>query len=148
MKKNTLLTILVTVVILLNVALLLNMWLGRPGGHKPVHLRIVEDIGFDKEQLAKFDKLRDSVSIDLNDVEKRLDDAIFSYFSLLKTKDWNPATKDSLQSLIGELKKEKASILFTHFKEVKAICRPDQLQEFNLVLDQMMGLINPPPPHH
>lgn len=148
MKKNTLLTLLVAVVLLLNISLVLHIWMSQPEEKQPLHQRIVQEIGFDKEQARKFDVLRDSTVGNLKSVERRLDNAIFAYFSLLKQKEWNHSAKDSLQLIIGDLKKEKANILFTHFKDLRDLCRPDQLPEFNLVLDDMMELINPPPPTH
>ncbi len=69
------------------------------------------------------------------------------YYSLLKSED--NKNGDSLINEIGKLSMETEKINYKHFQDIKRICRPDQMKNFDNLIDDFENLFNRPdkPPH-
>lgn len=150
MNKLTLMTVGIVVLLAMNAAMLVLLF-------RPQHMRdergpgpaafIVEQLQLDAGQQRSFETLRRehrSALREAQDEDRRLHDA---YFSLLKTGAPNKPAADSLSALIGRQRSIMEAATFEHFSKLRALCRPDQQQRFDAIIDEVLRRMGPPPPH-
>ncbi len=145
MSKTRLLTILVIGLMLLNLGIIGFMVL-----NKPPHLGerrgrpgklIVERLNFDKKQTAQFNTLLRTHRSKTKAVLNEMRDSKNQLFALLKSED--QSKKDSLINIIGSLQKELEVLHFQHFTDIKAICKPEQINDYNQFVSEMGNFIPP-----
>jgi hypothetical protein len=51
---------------------------------------------------------------------------------------------------IAFIQKEIEAVTFHHFQQVRTLCRPEQLPQFDAIILEAIGMMGPPPPpkHH
>lgn len=123
---------------------------GRPPMKKAGPRKIIADqLHFDKEQVIAYEKLiethqasihalDDSILIAKNNLYQTLQDEMFT-------------GKDSLVNRLGALQKQVELVHYEHFTAIKALCKPDQLDRFNKLSNDLArffssGKKNAPPP--
>jgi hypothetical protein len=104
----------------------------------PVSDFIHKQLGFNADQTAKFQLLRDqhqeAVKPILDDMKKLKD----SLYGLLGKPDVNDSTAENLVNQIGEKQKEWELMIFHHFQKVRAICDSSQLPRFDTLVHRML----------
>lgn len=151
MTKQGLLSIAVAVLLVMNVV---TVWLllrhphrppGPPPGGGP-KMMVIERLGFDQEQAAKYEDLivEHRRAIDEND--RRMREARTALFNDLRAP--NTAVRDSLANVIGGLQAEVERIHHDHFAQVRGLCHPDQVPKFDALIGELAGFFgqHPPPP--
>jgi hypothetical protein len=149
--RNRNLLIIITVLLLTNVAVLVY-FLGQKKKEKPpvwngVAEMLQNEVGFNEEQTAKYKEMkgkqREKVRPMYDDMRKAKD----SLFRLLSF----PETSDSvLNKMADEIaQKQKAIDLetFNHFKRVRVLCTPDQLPKYDTMVLQMFRKMGKPVRH-
>ena len=159
MSKIKLLTIAVIGLFLLNIGMIIFMLLGnplRPGlGRPPLRKEapreaIIQMLDFDKEQAEKYKQLIDQHQSSIRGFDDKIADTKNELYQTLASE--NIAVKDSLLIVLADLQKQVESVHYNHFKDIKKICRPDQLSDFNKLTKELSRLFsrtagnNPPPP--
>jgi succinate dehydrogenase/fumarate reductase flavoprotein subunit len=147
MKKETLLTIAVVLLLVLNGSLLAYLFGGRFMQRPPVrhtHEMIIEKLHYDEQQQRQFEILRQEQHEALKRVEMQFDRVAHEYFLLLTNDSFNSARKDLLEKAMSDLQRQKANGLFDHFQKLKDLCRDDQKKMFDQLLPELMHLIHPP----
>lgn len=143
MKRENILTWLVAFLIVMNGAILFYFMRKGPLPEPPPDRIIVEVLQFDDRQRDEFRKLKDDhhgKMMKLNDhFRKTLED----YFLTLQN---NSSAKDSLETLISGLEKERLNITYSHFQDIKKLCRDDQLEKFNTFLPDLIRFVAAPLP--
>ncbi len=103
---------------------------------------IIKRLGFDDEQVAKYDELINWHRHEIDDADRKviyLKNAL--YLGLTKSGD---ATKtDSLIDEITGVKKHIEEVHYKHFLDIRALCKPDQRAEFDELTRDMSSLFAP-----
>jgi len=159
MSKIKLLTIAVIGLFLLNIGMITFMLFGnpiRPGLGRPPLQReapreaIIQMLHFDKEQSDQYKELIDQHQALIRDLDDKIAETKNELYQTLSTE--NITIKDSLQIVLADLQKQVESVHYAHFMDIKKICRPDQLNDFNKLTKELSRLFsrnarnNPPPP--
>ena len=154
MDKIKILTIAVIALLLLNFGvlgfLLLN---GSKHDHGPRHHEpkkiIIDKLHFDAAQQVAYQKLIDwhrgtidSLDRQIRQTKNRL------YLQLLKTTA-DVKTKDSLISVLANDQKQIEQTHFKHFQDIKNLCKPEQLDRFYDLTEELSRIFGKQPkPRH
>ena len=144
-KKIKILSILVAVLVLLNVALLAYMWFAphpmmhgvRPPHHGPAGL-VEQDLKFDDVQKERFEMMKHGhheSMMRLDDTERELHKLL--YQKLIESLP--VASVDTIIVQISALQRLRDSITYSHLIEVRQLCKPDQQKIFDEMLKRPMS---------
>ena len=148
------LLVLVAILLLTNIATLSIYWIKKPdhdGGpgrdpgnrEKKMGQFMIDQMKFDATQEASYWKLRDSMIA----IQKPVMDSIRSskkrFFDLLNQPDATDSMLIAHTNQIADLQKRLDLVTFRHFQNVRAICRPDQLQKFDTVIKEIVNRMTP-----
>lgn len=154
------LLVLVAILLITNIATLSIYWLKKPSHDGPpqpgrrekrMGQFMVDQLKFDQQQEAAYWKLRDSMITTQRPVMDSMRSAKKSFFDLLNQSGLNDSTLYSRSNEIADLQKRLDLATFRHFQKVRAICRPDQLQKFDTVIQEIVSRMTPfrrPPGNH
>lgn len=142
--QNRFLVLLVAVLLIANLGFMLYFFAFRHkdehrGPSRPVTDFVQKELGFNADQTAKFQQLRDQhkeAIKPLMDDMKRLKDSLYN---LLSHPPANDSALTSLTNKIGEKQKEWELTIFHHFQKVRAICDSSQLPKFDSLVHQMIN---------
>lgn len=165
MNRNKLLTIAVLGLLVLNLGILGVLFLRKP--QPPMHGEmgpppppgegpkgiIIERLHLDAEQQKAFEVLITDHRAKTQAFQKATREQHDALFELLKTEPVNTVAADSIMQLISGGQKEIDHINFEHFMKIKALCKGDQVEAFNELVEDLGRLFSPkgsappPPPH-
>ncbi|WP_396179835.1 hypothetical protein [Flavobacterium sp.] len=105
---------------------------------------VIEKLHFDKSQIAEYDKV-----ILLHQQKIRsLDDSIRisknKLYQLLNENSNVDSGKDNLILTLANYQKQIELTHFNHFMEIKAICRKDQLADFENLTEELSKIFSHP----
>jgi periplasmic protein CpxP/Spy len=96
---------------------------------------IIERLHFDKDQVTAYE----SIIVEHQKAVKMLKDSISTtknnLYQSLKTDNYT--SKDSLIVLLGVLQKRIESVHYEHFLQIKKICTPQQIADFNMLTNEL-----------
>lgn len=151
MNKTRFLTIAVLFLLALNATTLYYLFQkkgekrsSRNGG-RPYSEFISKQLKLDTVQVAQLKQLRDKHKLDLDELRKQDKQLQAAKFNLLKEGVTDSLKIDSVLNLIAANKKQFEMAFHKHFMEIRALCRPDQLELFNKTIDEMMKRRMPQP---
>jgi protein CpxP len=164
MKKETLLTIAVLILIVLNVALLVvfNVNQGRPPFAPPLPMRnfppentpgpgkvIVERLKLDESQRNEFLKLKQQHLEKVQAIQEKSRSLHEELFDLLKEPQIDIAKEQVIIDSLGDNRKELEQAIFDHFAAIKSLCKTDEQKKlFNNFIGELGETIGPPPQNH
>ena len=148
------LLVLVAILLLTNIATLSIYWFkkpapdsgpGREGGNREKRMGqfMVDQLKFDTTQATTYWKLRDSMISIQKPVMDSIRNAKKRFFDLLNQSETTDSALIAHSNEIAELQKRLDLVTFRHFKKVRAICRPDQLQKFDTVIKEIVNRMTP-----
>ena len=134
---------LVAVLLVANLALMLYFFVFRnthKGGEqpRPVSDFIQRQLGFNPEQAAKFQQLRDQHKEDVKPVIDDMKKLKDSLYRLLQKPELNDTMAVNLIDKIGERQKDWELMIFHHFQKLRAICDSSQLPRFDTLVHRMV----------
>ena len=147
MNKTKLLSFAVIALLLLNFGILVFLFLSKdkdgPRGRKMPREIVIEKLHFNDNQIIEYDKkikihretittLDDSIKVVKNELYQLLN---FETVDLVK--------KDSLYSKLANYQKQVETTHFNHFLEIKAICKKEQLADYNDLTKELSSLFAP-----
>lgn len=164
MNRTKLLTIAVIGLLLINLGTLGVLLVQKPGrpphgplsppphkhGEGPRQL-IIDRLHFDAEQQKQYDVLINEHRIKTDELHEASRDIHNELYSLLKADTIDRTKADSLILQIADNQKAVDNLNFSHFQEIKKICKPGQFGDFNELAGELAGLFGPkgpPPPKH
>jgi len=140
--QNKLLVLLVAVLLIANLGLMFYFFVFRnehrsdPPSSRPVSDFVQKQLGFNADQVAKFQQLRDehkqAVKPIIDDI-RNLKDSLYNL--LQKPQDDSMAV--NLIDKIGERQKDWELMIFHHFQKMRAICDSSQLPKFDTLVHRM-----------
>lgn len=157
LSKNKLLTWLVVLLLVANVATITMVWLDknrqnvRPKGAPAEFL--IKSLNLDSKQQAQLDVLRKAHRSAVQPLRNLVKESKDAFFDLLKESNISDSVKQLAAKKISVLTEEIDLVTFNHFLKVRAICRPDQQLKFDAIIDEVInmmvqqqgGQIGPPP---
>lgn len=158
MNKNRLLIFLIAGLLISNILLVVFMMKGRGPGHHgppPPHHGgprdlIIERLHFDDTQIQQFEKLIQEHRKNLREQDEALLTIKNTLYSNLKSEE-NKTVTDSLINSMVAIQNKIEHIHYSHFGDIKKLCKPEQLEDFNELASELSRLFGPPkgpPPHH
>lgn len=97
-----------------------------------------KEVGFSKQQLDAYQSLRkqqlDSVHLLFDNVRK----AKMDFYNLMYTSQVSDSVVNNAADLIAQKQKALDLHMFNHFKMVRNICTPDQLQKFDTTIKKVI----------
>ena len=151
MNKTKFLTVLVVLLLALNAITLYFVWGKRGddkhrngGGGRPYSEYISKKLNFDTAQTEALKKLRDAHKGELEALrneDKQIQDA---KFKLLKDGTTDSLLLDSLTNLSAANKKKFELAFHKHFMQIRALCRPEQVELFKKTIEEMQKRRMPP----
>lgn len=151
MKQENLLKYGIWGLILLNIGLLSYIFLDRRKPHRrdfsPPWMIFSERIGFDSQQQAKFDSLRTIHMATLDSLRQASVPMRLQLFGLMDSAALDTTRFVLLLDSITQNRREQEQRTFEHFREVRTICRPDQLDKFKEAMRDVSKFMSKPPHH-
>ncbi|MBD80996.1 MAG: hypothetical protein CL840_18910 [Crocinitomicaceae bacterium] len=149
MSKTRLLSILVGVLVVLNIIMMTWVMLGgkhhykHPPRHKegPKQM-VIESLNFSTEQVKQYESAIKKHRAAVSDVDQKIRSKKNELYSLLK--EPSAPEKDSIVEELTRLMIEMENIHYAHFEEIKSICEPNQLDEFNDLTEKLTRIFLPP----
>jgi periplasmic protein CpxP/Spy len=144
MKKENILWYCIALLTILNLACLAFI-ISRDIKHPPHRFDsvLIETLNLDKSQIKEFNRLKHEHHMQMDQIDGQMQSTYNRYFSLLNRNDGRQK-KDSLEQELAALYRHKAEITYRHFDEIKAICSPQQQQNFGKLVPLLMQVITPP----
>jgi periplasmic protein CpxP/Spy len=145
----------IVILVILNLGTLATLWIGHfqgperrisHGRRAPDHVSdfLTRELNFDADQKKEFKILQsrqiaqmDTFQKEVNTCKRRMMD------ELLKTSP-DPARVKELAGEVGEKEALKARRVFKHLQEIKAICRPEQKGQFDILVSDLLAVMKPP----
>ena len=103
-----------------------------------MYTTLQKDVGFSKAQLDQYQVLRnqqrDTIKPLFNDLRKAKE----TFYGLIYSSDVSDSLLNSDVDLIAQKQKELDLKMFNHFKNVRNLCTPDQLQKFDSTIKKVV----------
>ena len=109
---------------------------------------VIRQLNFDDQQIKKYDEFIEKHQSEIRPLHDSLMSMKKTLYGLLKT---NPTgNPDSIVQQMISFQKQIEIAHYHHFSDVKALCRPEQLNEFEKLTDEMSNFFAPhqPKKHH
>ena len=144
MNKTKVLIYSVIVLIVLNISVLTLLVISKNEArfdHRPDHKSpkevVIEELHFDKNQCNQYSKLIDVERKEVRELEEKSKIAHEQLYSLLGKSKTNEKAKDSLLLIISNSQHEIELNHFNHFIDIKKICHPNQIEDFNHLANEL-----------
>lgn len=122
---------------------------GPPEGEGPARL-IMQRLHFDEQQKQQYQVLIDEHQKQTRLLNEKTARLYRNYYGLLAETPPDSVQANALSQQIADNQRAIAELNFAHFKELKALCRPDQQAYFTQLVDELARLFgrrqHPPPP--
>jgi protein CpxP len=151
MEKTRLLTIAVFALLLLNLGTLGFLILAKPPGrmpHGPMRepkYQIIEKLQLDKAQQEKYENLIVWHKTTISGIEDNIRMTKNRLYLQLLKDNVDTKTKDSLIDVLASYQKQIEQTHFTHFQDIKKICKPDQLNNYYDLTEELSRIFSKPP---
>ncbi len=157
MKTNTFLKIAVLILFLINLILIGLMVVGRQkkplrGNQNDLKEIIAEKLDLDERQRNTYFELAQTHNKAMSEINRKTKPLIRDYFNSLKMEEPNRAIEDSLLTVLDQLNRDKLTLTYSHFGDLKKICNPEQVLVFEGIMDEIIQVLlgnqkkSPPPP--
>lgn len=137
----------IAALLLLNAGTLTFLWVNRPPNPReagPFQF-LVRATGMDEAQQEEYDKLRKEHRATLETYRHQNKQVRETLFRLMATKEVNAPEVQILADSLGALRAKEELFTYEHFRQVRAICRPDQLPRFDAAIGEAVQSMGPPP---
>ncbi|MBL7692927.1 MAG: periplasmic heavy metal sensor [Flavipsychrobacter sp.] len=103
---------------------------------------IIKRLGFDGDQVARYDELIKWHRHEIDDADRKVIELKNTlYLGLTRSGDTTQA--NSIMSEIAGLRKHIEEVHYKHFLDIRGLCKPDQLPEFDELTRDMASLFAP-----
>ncbi|HPH24508.1 MAG TPA: hypothetical protein PLW32_11530 [Chitinophagaceae bacterium] len=150
MSKIKLLSIAVLLLLLANIGLVTFLVLNKPPHMPPPRMGmneqepkriIIEKLHFNENQIAQYEILINVHQATIKELNNSFNQVKNSLYQTLLNE--TTITKDSLINQLGLLQTKIERTHYNHFKEIKSICLPNQLANFNELSKELSTFFSP-----
>lgn len=148
MKKETLLTVTVIALLLLNFGTLGYLLFMQPRPHAEregmkLDQEIIKTLQLDDNQQKTFNGLKTAHHEQILSSDREYHEALVRFFSLVKNDTIEQAQYDSLMTAMLDIQKSRAALTFKHFEDLKNLCSPEQRKNFDQLLPVLTQVVLP-----
>ncbi len=150
MNKIKLLTGSTIVLLVVNLALVGFIVFGkppRPGDPDARKREIIEKLGFDDAQVHEYERIIEDHRSAMRDNNQRMRALKNELYTTLNN-GAPDRVKDSLILAISFVHISIEQTNYNHFKNIKKICKPEQMKKFEELTDELATFFAPPRPQH
>lgn len=157
-KREKIVLIGIVVLVCINSATLLMMWMNKPPfpPPHPPHERpdkiIIERLQLDEKQQKEFEKIKHEHQAQMHEIHQQTNELHQKYFKLLENENVNDSVADVYEKQLASLSEQREEYTFQHFLKLKKICRPDQMTLYTDFIGELSKILSgpkgPPPPIH
>lgn len=151
MNKLFLLRFLVVLLLLVNLGLAGFIYMHRPAHPGPDRLKflVIEKLKLDDGQVKQYDGLiqkHRAATKTGNEEISRLKQELYTHLNDEVNDQAQAAAQDSLFAAILAAQSRIEHIHYHHFLEIRKLCRPDQLADFDALSHELSTFFRPGPP--
>jgi hypothetical protein len=141
--QNRFLVLLVAVLLTANIGLMLYFFVFRhktpPPTRPPVSEFMQKKLGFNADQTARFQQLRDQHKEAVKPVIDEMKKLKDSLYNLLQKPNVSDSAVVAMANKVGAKQKEWELLIFHHFQKVREICDSSQLPKFDTLVHRMIN---------
>ena len=97
-----------------------------------------KEVGFSKDQVDEYLSLRKSQMDSIHVLFDELRKSKMDFYNLIYSSEVSDSSLNNAAGIIAEKQKTLDLQMFDHFKKVRNICTPDQLQKFDTTLKKVL----------
>ena len=148
MNKSKLLITSVVILAILNIVLVVILALGH-SQHPPRKMDgpkqiVIEKLNFDENQIEAYEELITKHRENIANKEDEMRKAKEALYHSLSNENQNK--KDELIAKINILQKDFENIHYHHFLDIKKLCKPEQIKNYNELTNELAKIFAPHPP--
>lgn len=138
----------IALLLVLNIGTLTFMWMHRPlpPDQRGPFQFLVHATGMDEVQQKSYAQLRDAHRAQVESFRAQNSDLRKQLFAQLAQHSSSDPIVLQLTDSIASVKRQEEILTYEHFREVRAICRPDQQSKFDAAIGEAIQSMVPPPP--
>ncbi len=121
-------------------------------GQEGIRSIISKQLELNPEQETSYFNLAENHRMEMTEIKEKQRSLIKSYFDFLKNENENPENVAAVLEQLRSIEAEKLTATYHHFEDLKALCNPTQQAKFELIIDEIIGVLVgkenklPPPP--
>jgi hypothetical protein len=154
MKREKFYLCIILVLLLVNLGTLFFIIQRQGPGHKrgnvPFDHFLEEELSLSDKQRMAFEEMKMEHHQQMIKLDAEINKPFEDYFSLIVQKG-DPVKKDSLELVLSNIYKQKASATYLHFQQLYSLCSDSQKEKFNNIIPHLLQVIGsnhrPGPPH-
>ena len=146
MEITRLLSIAIVVLVLLNAVLVAVIFRNTPERREEPRHFVIKVLELDRDQQLRYEQLIYQHRQQADKLRQEVNQLQRSLVELLKTSQPDLEKADSITALIAAHRKEVEMSNFRHFSDIRALCRPEQQEKFDALVEQIAAKFRPPPP--
>lgn len=145
-SRTKVLLFLVGILLLTNIALVI-FFVGKRtpekrgprGGDRSSMVRdyLKDSVGFNEQQLARYDQLRHQNRENMKPLFEDLGNAKMAYYKYINQPAVDSASK-AAAAMIGQKQQELDMAFFNHFRQVRELCTPGQQSRYDSLVQQII----------
>ena len=139
MNTKKILKIAVALLVILNMTLVFIMITNGKGNVGPKN-EIIKKLNFDKAQINSYEILVTKHSLEVKTNRIKIKEIKNQLFNLLKEDDYSE--KRTLIDNLQKLSLEVEHLNFSHFIDIKKLCREEQMEDFYNLTDELQSLFS------
>ncbi|SRR5258705_7578041 len=153
-SRNRNLIFIIAVLLLTNIAVLSYfLWIkptrtdggdGRDKRRPGIADKLRDSIGFNNEQVAQYEKLKDEQWASLRPMFDDMRKAKDNLFKLISDPNATDSLIDKTSDVIAQKQKALDLQTFNHFKKVRALCTPEQQPKYDSLIQRMFRRMGKP----
>lgn len=116
----------------------------RPPVPKPPKEIIIERLGFNENQIKKYEALIEEHRQAIDEKDRVIRETKNMLYSQLKGNE--SSYKDSLIDIISKAQRDIEYLHFKHFSDIKSICTNDQMEKYNDLVNELGRIFSPMKP--
>lgn len=140
----------IVTLLLANLASLAMFWFA-PRVQQPMHPEtpaafLTKALGLDAQQQERYQQLVKEHRAQADTIKEKIRQARRQVFALMREGHADSAAIEVASGNIAHWTKQMDFVTFSHFNSVRQLCRADQQQKFDEVIDEVMRMIGSPAP--
>ena len=153
LNNNKALLFIIAVLLITNIAMVLFFFSMRPSGRWEDHMlspgdamaiSLKNDVKFSAEQLQQFDSLRREHHKVIRPLFKKMNTVKDSFYQHISEESINDSLLNDGLDSIAVVQKMLDKAMFYHFREVRALCTPEQLPLYDTLVARLLRKMENP----